>query len=468
MIYEPLADHALDSNTHGGPTRDQGFYHYADSSQHCCLSAIHEGDSDTKFADSSEHNDESVIHDTFSGESSAPSSMGGYTPHAECHGTPNTGYIYLASGYSSTPGGLHTTIERDNTAFPRIFYLDGEVWTHDTPRERDLFADFIGYVDPGSGVDKYDMLLTVNLAPYAVDSPVNHNAGPHLGCGVHSYHYTYPMIGMSKQTPGLAFLRWKLDPSPETEGDGVAANYVVTALHAWPVHEFEYKNFIPCEVIPAHPPFTDPYFAGDNREFGYLLGDDFSGGAETLGSRSYVSVSVTGSPDYWQLNGVYRPMYRLFGTTKSYDSDAAHDTGAGGLCTYALNANAAVLHQATLNPNNNNLKMTVHGSGPTDYWVEVLCKGKNPVEPLAPAIDASIDIHVTDTALNTYNNPGTSIVSCTGEIDQFPAHELYVDGEELATFDPRDAGTNPNYLIGPPLYPKAQFTGQFTIFWMNW
>lgn len=63
--------------------------------------------------------------------------------------------------------------------------------------------------------------------------------------------------------------------------------------------------------------------------------------------------------------------------------------------------------------------------------------GVLPLEPLAPAINADLDVLVsaTGTSLTSY--------SITGAHDGFPAYEIYIAQRLVYSFDPVAAGTNP-------------------------
>jgi hypothetical protein len=63
--------------------------------------------------------------------------------------------------------------------------------------------------------------------------------------------------------------------------------------------------------------------------------------------------------------------------------------------------------------------------------------GVNPLEPLAPAINADLAVVVsaTGTSLTSY--------SISGSHDGFPAYEIYIAQRLVYSFDPVAAGTNP-------------------------
>ncbi|MBT8410001.1 MAG: DUF3238 domain-containing protein, partial [Alphaproteobacteria bacterium] len=199
--------------------------------------------------------------------------------------------------------------------------------------------------------------------------------------------------------------------------------------------EVKYRMFIPSPVVKG-PPLHDDY-GGDGRGFSYSSGSsrgeivatvNLSTGLGIDGidvtrrdwgeSTSYDSddtVAVSGKPDWWRDKAPGASVKSRDTLRASADNlNIVPGTGGQrGVRVYAEGASAVTIHAA----------------------------GANPLVTMSPDIDADLSVLFR-------NNNGLIQAMALGNHDGFPAHELYVNGELIYSYDPVAAGNGPMSLVG--------------------
>jgi hypothetical protein len=199
--------------------------------------------------------------------------------------------------------------------------------------------------------------------------------------------------------------------------------------------ELRYRMFIPSPAIQG-PPFSSD-FGGDGRGFSY---DDGTSRGEIVGiahlepslavgrietvarhwSPTYAyakddTVAVPGKPGWWRNK---RP-------------------GAQASDQATLAVSDANLRFDRQVPGNRGIRIMAEGA----TAVTIVASGANPLVRLAPKIDANVSVLFR-------NRNGVIEAMALGFHDGFPAHELYVNGIALYTYDPVAAGKGPLSLVG--------------------
>jgi hypothetical protein len=251
---------------------------------------------------------------------------------------------------------------------------------------------------------------------------------------------------------------------------------------------FKYRTFIPCEVIPNSiagvylPPHD--YFDGDDRVFCPLNLTIFTpsfakyrtsqtsfitpdGEIENGSAPTYMDCDEIS--DFLILQSNISTPFGPFGITSGYNNPGkvvpnpcTPIGGAAPSCLFALVPGAVPnntgLLQLTTIPNwlfnqqillcslrpvldgkINHLYQTRTGVNEVSlkYWLDA----SNPLVPGAPAINANIQI----TAVwNINKDTGRQSVACTvtGNADEFPAHEIYIENQPVNLYDPITVGAS--------------------------
>lgn len=217
------------------------------------------------------------------------------------------------------------------------------------------------------------------------------------------------------------------------------------------------RVFIPARAvsIPLGPlgPVGIAGFDGDNRSFSFDQGT----------SRAEIWLDVDNSP----LSAAPVAIKRLaFGQSARYDAAKIEDVPGKPFWWKSVRrdpflqteASPDAVDTAVVNPD------TLSASGAIELGpfglipnvhVHFHLNGVNPLEPLAPAINADLDVLVSATG-----TPALSY-SITGAHDGFPAYELYIAQRLVYSFDPVAAGTNPLNLTVQDRIVNVPFTAMF-------
>lgn len=200
--------------------------------------------------------------------------------------------------------------------------------------------------------------------------------------------------------------------------------------------EVKYRMFIPSPVIKGPPMYDD--FGGDNRGFQY------SGGT----SRGEIVATVHLSSGLG-IDGV-DVTRRHWGTTKAYDDDNTFHVSGKPDWWMDKNPGTPIKEQETLVATTDNLDVVPGTSGQRGVRVyaenasavTVRAEGTNPLVSVAPAIDVDVSV------LFRLGSNGQIQAKALGKHDGFPAHELYVNGNLIHSYDPVAAGNDPWSLVG--------------------
>ena len=201
--------------------------------------------------------------------------------------------------------------------------------------------------------------------------------------------------------------------------------------------EIKYRAFIPSPALSG--PFFDNYH-GDGRGFSY------SGGT----SRGELTCQVDMSPGGGLSN--LRYAHRGWSPSHSYSSSDTSAVAGKPIWWLDLAAGAVPTGTASCATNDDTLRAFIGGSGTTvnvlavaenASLVTIWMAGNNPLIPGSPDIDATVAVLLRRTST------GGIEAKAYGSHDGFPAHELYVNQQQLYTYDPVAAGNGPSNLIAP-------------------
>ncbi|WP_372665926.1 N-acetylmuramoyl-L-alanine amidase [Amycolatopsis kentuckyensis] len=210
--------------------------------------------------------------------------------------------------------------------------------------------------------------------------------------------------------------------------------------------EIRYRVFIPAPVIKGPnsgydlgPIASGEDFSGDGRDFGYDQGT----------SRAEITATLTLGMD----NSMSGPttVSRLWGESKAYDSSYTHHVGGKPGWWLDKQAGLEPLRRATLPVSDDNLSIS-RGASSLQRSVLAVTSGSAVVSikvagalPLitSPDIDADICVYLKR------GSDGGIQVMVVGDHDGFPCHELYVNRQEIYTYDPVAAGSDPTNLLPP-------------------
>lgn len=207
--------------------------------------------------------------------------------------------------------------------------------------------------------------------------------------------------------------------------------------------DIKLRVFIPAPVVTTGIPLTSAY-AGDDRSFSYSDGT----------SRAEIHAKLTFGTDHaW-------PQLQIdqieFGATHAYDQDDTSDVAGKPSWWNSINSGASPTDSGTLTRTADNLNaVQSYTYAPTaeSYWpdgpiaalVYLKVNAPNPLESLAPAIDANLYLYVKQ-----YN--GKLYYKLSGDHDGFPAFELYVDECRVFSHDPAAENQSPASLLPPSEY----------------
>ncbi|HVR91498.1 MAG TPA: N-acetylmuramoyl-L-alanine amidase [Novosphingobium sp.] len=201
--------------------------------------------------------------------------------------------------------------------------------------------------------------------------------------------------------------------------------------------EIKYRAFIPSPAISG--PYFDN-FEGDGRGFSY------SGGTSRGDITFTVDVSAGGGVSNLSVSD------RHWSPTHQYSSsDTSSVSGKPGWWL-DLNAGATPVDTGTCAADDDTLRAYIGAPGTTGNVlamaenasiVSIAMSGSNPLLTGAPAIDADVSVLLRRTA------DGGIEARVYGSHDGFPAHELYVNGNALFTYDPVAADNGPSSLLPP-------------------
>ena len=201
--------------------------------------------------------------------------------------------------------------------------------------------------------------------------------------------------------------------------------------------EIKYRAFIPSPAISG--PYFDN-FHGDGRGFSY------SGGT----SRGEVTFLVDVGPGGAVSNLRYSD--RHWSPTSQYSSSDTYAVAGKPSWWLGLNAGATPNNTATCPTSDDTLRAYIGGTGTTANVlamaerasiVSVTIAGSNPLLTGSPDIDADVSILLRRTS------SGGIEAKAFGSHDGFPAHEIYVNGNSLYTYDPEAADNGPSALLPP-------------------
>ncbi|MFN0241717.1 MAG: hypothetical protein ACKVWV_02400 [Planctomycetota bacterium] len=439
--YDSSDVHYYNSDQHFGSTDSHfGNSHVHDSSSetHYSTSDTHDASSHDHFKTSDDHEltseshfDGSSSHSTDSSTHTATSqSSSGDPERKDCGGggSPNRGVTRI-NGEQSI---VLNTFSADTCGAD--FTVDCQIITVDTPEERDLRgmlrlevvsgdASCIG-LEYGAGLSTYHIGLTIPIV-----------APGHFGCGVHTWHEDSVSFRVYPVKPGTVVLRAVLDPDPDSSGDGQPFTSATMRIVCPPQqidHELVYKTFIPCPL--ANIPFPLPgYAAGDDRSFGatYLASSRTRQRAKVRIRYGHAGTPIVSSEEG-------------FDTSHEYASSSVQDLGsAHEPCRYVLHSGATPsdVGTATERPSRLDVKGT-NVPNPSKPWerirkVTLTVDARYPLSLISCAIDSTIKIELKECGEHFWYR-----IVDEGAHDGFPAHEIYLDGDQIYQFDPQHGDLN--------------------------
>jgi hypothetical protein len=218
--------------------------------------------------------------------------------------------------------------------------------------------------------------------------------------------------------------------------------------------EVRVAAFIPCDAL-YEPlwPLPDDVFAGDNRTFDYW--------GSMSASRAAVAATIrAASPltSYWP----------VIGTSHSYTSDVVSQNAPSaadplGQCfTIARDSQGNRVpssRDATAPLSSVSAAEIFRGPDPSSTGTSIIqtrfsIHSALPLVPLAPPIDADIDVFVRTMDLGY--GPQILTYWIQGQHDGFPNFEVWVQGELAYSADNVALQHDPDYLFGDPLWPQTQ------------
>ena len=214
--------------------------------------------------------------------------------------------------------------------------------------------------------------------------------------------------------------------------------------------ELRYRSFIPSPLIKGPASGYDlplgiasgEDFSGDNRGFSY------DQGTSRADITALVDVAANGA-----LSNL-RIVSRQWGDSKSYDSTYTYHVEGKPDWWVDRHAGLESSRHGTLGATNDNLNAEIgFGSGIFGLAREAMARSERAsgvtitVAGALPLVSPSPDIDANVTVLIRPGATGLEVRAFGGH-DGFPAHELYVNGVAIHTYDPVAAGKGPGSLVG--------------------
>jgi len=236
-------------------------------------------------------------------------------------------------------------------------------------------------------------------------------------------------------------------PTPITVGPESA-----TTPMNYTVAEVFYDAFIACGAIstPTNP-FVHDFYEGDLRGFGYALGS----------TRQYVIFHVTVDPRV--PNGQSAGTATIFGQTRGFANEDQNDINVclgfapcPSFCQLCVDANATAECALTaINGQDGSfLGTSFERVSPSLVRVQMDAVRINPCisGPINPAIDAHVTIEFRQVCSFGALYPMEYRFLTASWHDEYPWHELYINGTEIYRFDPcmHPGGPNPMNLFDDP------------------
>ncbi len=404
--------HTIDSDIHFWTTDT----HTIDSTGHYNSSTQHTGSSTAHFSSTDNHQIGSALHTSSSGEGGNPGNC--------TDASPNWGDAIVQQSLLEVPFNLTCPTQLD---------VQHRIVTVNTPRTRDLYGNL--------------RLNLVSGDPSCIEIRVGSQSGPiyslgsdvqvvetgHSGCGIHTWHdgiQTFYVFAVKK---GTVTLQAEVDPDPEPEGDGVPSQRTQVTIEAGMSSRgvtVGISGLIPCPaVINANP--LEPYGC---------YGGDFNAQGNIIGARFFQSVSFTLDPDALPQANNRLLQLHSFGATNGHPA-ANCITGSSWYCL-GLQTLLPPLATATLQPTPLNTAIVVDQVANGDFRSTHLLNATIPLDPLAPAINASLSVYLKECDGDLY-------YSILGTHDGFPAHLIWIDFTNVYGYDPRATGASPLNLAPP-------------------
>ncbi|KRD41348.1 hypothetical protein ASE38_17225 [Cellulomonas sp. Root930] len=211
--------------------------------------------------------------------------------------------------------------------------------------------------------------------------------------------------------------------------------------------EIRYRAFIPSPLIKGPnsdydlgPLASGEDFSGDGRGFSYDQGT----------SRAAITATLA-------LDGAGRisgltTVSRHWGESKAYDSSYTYHVAGKPEWWVDKHAGLEPVRRATLAANDDNLSISLGASTlqrsilatvSESNVVSIKVAGALPLISPSPDIDADVCVYLK-------RGPDGGIqVMVVGDHDGFPCHELYINGQQIYTYDPVAAGNDPSSLFPP-------------------
>jgi N-acetyl-anhydromuramyl-L-alanine amidase AmpD len=215
--------------------------------------------------------------------------------------------------------------------------------------------------------------------------------------------------------------------------------------------EIKYRVFIPAPVIKG--PMSD-YDPGRIGLPGLIGGEDFGGDGRSFSynagtSRGEITATLTLGAD-GSISDL-RTVNRHWGESTAYDSSYTYHVDGKPDWWLDKHAGLEPSRRSTLAVSDDNLRI-YQGAGTTtrsilavtsqSSVVSIYLAGNLPLISPSPDIDADISIYL--------RNGATGIEAMVvGDHDGFPAHELYINGQLVYSYDPVAAGNGPDSLMPP-------------------
>lgn len=336
---------------------------------------------------------------------------------------------HARGGNSNSIGIEHVAIKVGGADYPR---RDGTIQHFDALAPTDTqyceSAALVSYL-----CTKY------NLAPSRT-TIVGHNevATNHPVCPTGNWNWDHFMRLVTEQVCA---------PQPAAQGLGAAR----AMDGGTETVEIKYRAFIPSPLIKG--PASDynlplgitsgEDFGGDNRGFSYSAGT----------SRADIAALVDIAPNGSLSN--HRIASRHWGESKAYDSTYTYHVDGKPDWWVDRHAGLDPIRRSTLAATPDNLSSGIGYAFqfPHSSIREAIARNEHAssvtitVAGALPLVSPSFDI---DASVSVFIRPCATgfEVRAIGNHDGFPAHELYVNGIAIHTYDPVVAGKGPNSLIG--------------------
>lgn len=234
--------------------------------------------------------------------------------------------------------------------------------------------------------------------------------------------------------PGAVTVEFR---SERCDGVTFLDQHTVTIVEHEPVR-FQWSAYIPCEAVrgPANLQWISfhPYYAGDHRVAGH--------NAESYRCRFDREIRAT---DEWGATStvVLPSNPSPFGMTLAYGPEDGEVVA--GVCEVSLFPGASANGAATLVHAPTNHKISLTRLQPNKVRVRFELHAGNPCTPFSCAIDGVIVAEVEQN-VDPQSGLRTSVVDVGGWHDDFPAHEMYINGIEIVDWDPIPLGGNVLWL----------------------